>query len=142
MYVPPLKDSPPPDLFAAAVIYGSLAFTIYSLSAAHTNDFADQAELIQVASALLVAFGIGAIFGPILAAFMMGWFGANGLFGSSAVITAMLGLYALYRVKIRDAKATKDKSQFVPVPSTQYTSDELYGAALDEREQEKLADEP
>lgn len=128
---------PGPGLFASAVIYGSLAFTIYSLSAAHTNDFAHPEELIQTASALLVAFGVGAIFGPILAAFMMGWFGADGLFGSSAVITALLGFYTLYRVKVRDAKTAAEKSQFIPVPSTQFTSEEIYGAALDEREQER-----
>lgn len=124
-------------VFASAAIYGSLAFTLYSLSAAHTNDFADPEELIQVARALLVAYGIGAIFGPILSAFMMGRIGPNGLFGSSAVITAVLGFYAIYRVKVRDTKSFEDKAPFIPVPSTQYTSEEIYGAALDEREQEK-----
>jgi len=118
-------------LYVAGAVYGSLAFTIYSLSAAHTNDFADPEELLQVSGALLVSFGIGAIFGPMIGAFSMGQFGPNGLFGLIAIITALLGIYSLYRINVRDTKTTEEKSPFVPVPSTQYTSEEIYGAALD-----------
>ena len=119
-------------LYVAAAIYGSLVFTIYSLSAAHTNDFADPKELIQVAGALLVSFGIGAILGPMMGAFSMAQFGPDGLFGLIAIITALLGIYSLYRINVRETKTTEEKSPFIPVPSTQYTSDEIYGAALGE----------
>lgn len=124
-------------LYVAGAIYGSLVFTIYSLSAAHTNDFADPKELIQVAGALLVSFGIGAILGPMIGAFSMGRFGPDGLFGLSALITACLGIYSIYRINVRDTKSTEEKAPFVPIPSTQFNSEEIYRAALDKIGSEK-----
>ena len=124
-------------LYSAAAIYGSLAFTMYSLSAAHTNDFADPDQLIQVAGALLVSYGIGAILGPVIGAFSMGRFGPNGLFGLTAIITFVLGVYVLYRMQMRRSKTKDEKAPFIPVPSTQYTSDEIYGAARSEAGQER-----
>lgn len=129
--------APSMGLYVAGAVYGSLSFTVYSLSAAHTNDFADPEELIQVASALLVAYGIGAISGPVVSAFMMGQIGPNGLFGLSALIAAALGVYALHRSRTRSTKPAEDKAPFVPKPGTQYTSEQIYGAALDQREQKK-----
>jgi len=122
-------------LYAAGILYGSLSFTIYSLSAAHANDFAGSERLIQVAGGLLVTYGIGAILGPIIGSVVMGQIGPAGLFWFSASVTALLGLFSLWRMSKRAAKRRWEKRRFVPVPSTQYTSDELYQAAQDQQEQ-------
>ena len=58
----------PAFLYATGLVYGGVAFTIYALSAAHTNDFAPPGRLVQVASGLLFAYGVGASAGPIVAA--------------------------------------------------------------------------
>lgn len=123
-------------LYGAGVLYGSLSFTIYSLSAAHANDFAGSERLIQVAGSLLVVYGIGAILGPIIGAAAMGKFGPAGLFWISACATALLGLFSLWRMGKRAAKRRWEKIRFVPVPGSQFTSDELYRAARDQRERD------
>ena len=40
-------------LYTAAGVYGSVSFTVYSLAAAHINDFAERDQLVQIASGLL-----------------------------------------------------------------------------------------
>jgi hypothetical protein len=52
-------------LFVTAGIYGSISFTVYSVSAAHINDFADKDRLIQIASGTLITYGTGARVGPV-----------------------------------------------------------------------------
>ncbi len=126
-------------LYACGILYGSLSFTIYSLSAAHANDFAGSERLIQVAGGLLVTYGIGAILGPIAGAAAMGRIGPTGLFWFSAGVTALLGLFSLWRMSKRAAKKRWEKIRFIPIPGSQYTSDELYRAARDQRDRD-LAD--
>jgi len=113
-------------LYAAAAVYGAFAFTIYSLSAAHTNDFAPRDRLVQVASGLLIVYGVGATLGPMLAALIMGQLGPRGLFVWSGLVALTLGVYALYRMRQRAAR--EKRSPFVAVPASQFTSEELYAS--------------
>ncbi|MDX1607476.1 MAG: MFS transporter, partial [Candidatus Competibacterales bacterium] len=125
-----LVDGRMPALFAAAILFGSFCFTLYSLSASHTNDFAPEGQLVQVAGGLLIAFGIGASIGPLLAGAMMDGLGPRGLFIHIGLVTTGLGLFSLYRMTQRGVRS---KRRFVVKPSLQHSSDELYQAALAEQ---------
>ena len=125
-----------PTLYVAALVYGSVAFTMYSLNAAHINDFADATKLVQVASGLLIAYGLGASVGPILAATCMGRFGPEALFLYIAAITASLGGFALYRMHRRAAKRAEERAPFVAVPASQFTSEQLYTAVRDQMDRD------
>ena len=125
-------------LFAMGAFYGGFSFTVYSLSSAHTNDFADRDQLVQTASGLLIAYGLGASSGPILASTLMGQVGASGMFMYSAGVTGLLGLYALYRMQRRAAKAREEKAKFVVQPGAQYTSEELYTLYRMQRRADKV----
>ena len=113
-------------LYAMAVIYGGLSFTVYSLSAAHANDFADSDKLVQTAGGLLVAYGCGAFVGPLLAAAAMGRLGPSGMFAFSAVMSASLGVFALFRMRRRPAKRREERTRAVGLPGDELTSGELY----------------
>jgi len=127
---------PEPWLFVAAVAYGSLSFTVYSLSAAHTNDFADPSLRVQTASGLLFAFGLGAIAGPLVASAVMGQAGARMLFLYTAIVSATLGVFAVYRMRRRGVRRGAEKQPFVAVPGAQFTSKELYAAARDHQDRD------
>ena len=62
------------------VAYGGLSSTVYSMCAAHANDFAPSDKLAQTASGLLIAYGLGASAGPVLTSSLMEMFGASTLF--------------------------------------------------------------
>ena len=104
-------------LYVAAVVYGSVSFTVYSVAAAHINDFADRAQLVQVASGLLITYGIGASVGPTLASVFMSHLGPNALFLYSAVISGMLGLFALHRMSARASRRKDERTPFAVVPT-------------------------
>ncbi len=61
-------------LFVAAAVYGAFIYTIYPLSVSQVNDLAAPDRLVQVAAGLLIAYGIGASIGPIVAAQSMAIF--------------------------------------------------------------------
>ncbi len=117
-----------PALYAFAALYGGLSFTIYSLSAAHTNDFSDPARRVETASALLVAYGIGASLGPLTASVVMGQVGPQGLFMYSAVINALLVIFAVYRMRKRATKAKEERTGMINLPGGQFTAGKLYAS--------------
>ncbi len=118
-------------LYVAAVVYGGVSFTVYSLCAAHTNDFADPEARVQTASGLLVAYGIGAFFGPLAAGVLMGWVGPNGLFQFAITVFALLGSLALYRMHRRRARAA-GRAPAIALPGGQFTAGVLQSKLRDE----------
>ena len=48
------------------VLFGGLMFTIYPVSVARTHDLFNTKDVVQVSSALLLFYGIGATAGPVI----------------------------------------------------------------------------
>ncbi|MBC8268810.1 MAG: MFS transporter [Rhodospirillaceae bacterium] len=116
-------------LYAAAAFFGAFCYTVYPLCMAQINDMASPDKLVQVSAGLLFAYGAGASVGPIVAAQMMGKFGPEGMFMSSAALTGMLALFTAYRMLRRD-RHVKAKATFIPLGGTGVSSRQLYSAAL------------
>ena len=115
----------PAWIYLAGIVYGGLSFTVYSLCAAHANDFAPHEKLVQTASGLLTAYGLGAFIGPIVAAGFMSRIGPEGLFIMSALVSAFLGVFAVYRMRRRVAPGKGERSPVITLPG-QFTSGEMY----------------
>ena len=118
----------PSWIYLAGILYGGLSFTVYSLCAAHANDFAPPEKLVQTASGLLTAYGFGAFIGPIVAAFVMHFLGPRGLFIMSACVSAFLGAFAIFRMRRRVAPGKAERSPVITVPGGQFTSGEMYAS--------------
>jgi len=116
-------------MFLVAAAYGGFAFTIYPLSSAQVNDRADPDRLVQVAAGLLIAYGIGAIAGPIVASQIMGWVGPQGLFLFIAGVAFSLALFTVLRMIIRPRERAR-KAPFLPLGSLGISGKQLYVAAL------------
>jgi len=94
-------DADPTVLFLAAGLFGAAAMPIYAVAVAHTNDYANLDEFVQVSAGLLLLFAVGAIVGPLVSAALVGWFGAAGLFQFTFWAHALLVGFSLYRMTVR-----------------------------------------
>ena len=84
-------------MFAGAAV-GFLQFCLYPLGVAHANDNLEVELRVSVAGMLLVAFGIGAAIGPLVAGTLMERLGPQGLYLFGIGVTALL------TVLIRDGR--------------------------------------
>lgn len=117
-------------LFAMAAVYGGTVFTLYSISSAQANDLSEPDKLVMTAGALLIAFGIGAIAGPMIGGLAVRSLGPGALFGLNGFIALGVSLYAFRRsVALRGVRAL---GRFLPSPGTQYSSGLLYRRVRDQ----------
>ena len=79
-------------------MFGGLAFPLYSVCIAYTNDHLEPQQMIAASGALVLVSGLGAILGPVLFASIMDVFGNHALFWAIAIVHAVTGLFALYRM--------------------------------------------
>ena len=103
--------------FIAVGLYTSLCLPLFSLNLAHTNDFVPKSKFVAAGGGLQLIFGVGAISGPILCSIFMEWFGLNGLFVFLIIAHSIIGVFGLYRMKVRSTVENPD-STFTPVPAT------------------------
>jgi MFS family permease len=118
-------------ILGGAMLFGAFVFTLYSLAAATANDMVSAEQRVQVAGALLITYGAGAVSGPIIAGQFMTRLGPQGLFYYFALVSLMLASFAIVTRKRRAGSPDKRKP-FVAVPSTQATSNQLYLSAHEE----------
>lgn len=100
-------------LFAGVGFFGGLAMPLYSLCVAHMNDHLPATDFVEAGAALLVAYAIGAVLGPIAAGALLPRFGPASLFLFTAGGHALLVLYALYRMTRRAAVPAAAQASFV-----------------------------
>ncbi|RED52144.1 MFS transporter [Aestuariispira insulae] len=129
-------DQPFIILVLIITAYGGFAFVVYPISSSQVNDLADPDRLVQVASGLLIAYGIGASMGPILAAQAMARFGADGFLYFLTGIYCFLALFILVRMTQR-RRAVRPKAPFLPLGSMGTSSKQLYTAALSDSGQKE-----
>jgi MFS family permease len=122
---PFLSGIMPGLLFYLAPLVGAAIFTIYPLSLAHTSDHIDSANLTSATGGLILAYGLGAILGPAVAASVMDVVGPAGLFLYVGVLGAALALYTGVRMTRREAVPIEDRDPFQMVPRTSHVSSEL-----------------
>ena len=100
-------------LLAGGAIYGMFSMQVYGMSAAHANDYAQPHEFVAISGGLLLIYGIGSVIGPSVAPFVMSQIGPSGLFAYTATVHAVLAIYAVYRIAVRDAP--KETSDYVTI---------------------------
>ena len=98
-------------------LFAFCSLPMFSLILAHTNDYITKDKFVAAGAGLQFAFGLGAISGPFLCSLFMGAAGANGFFIFLIIFHSLIGIFGIYRMKIRPTKDNPD-SQFFPVPQT------------------------
>ena len=119
-------------------IFGGFCFALYPLSVSHSCDLVDPKDLVAASGGILLFFGIGAIMGPILAAYPMQYMGNQGFFYFSAAISLLLCLFTFTRIIKKTPTAKEDKLPFSSVPSSTPMASELDPRAESSEEKEKV----
>jgi len=94
--------------------YGSFAFSIYSLAAAHTIDHLHRSHVLEATSSLQLMWATGAIIGPIIAGALMQWLGPESLMFFIACTALAPALFARYRMSVSEPLTLEQQGNFVP----------------------------
>lgn len=113
-----LDAAPLWQLYLLCALWGSFALSVYAISIAHACDLAAPAQLVSATGGLLLLWAIGSIVGPPLATLSMEIAGPAGLFFYAAVLAAVLGAFALWRMTRRQAVPAPEREPFVNLPDT------------------------
>lgn len=98
--------------FGLVFLFGAFAMPLYSLCAAHANDYAEKSEYVLVNASLMLFYSVGAIVGPILAAYFMQRLGPHSLFGFTASIYLMFIVFILLRMRVRAPVPADQRSRY------------------------------
>ena len=83
---------------AAAALTGGFVFPMYAISVAHVNDSIAPETRVAAAAGLVLLFGVGSFFGPLLCGWAMTVMGPSGYFALLSVTMAVgTGVAARYR---------------------------------------------
>ena len=112
-----LGQFPGPALFGVILLYGGVSLPIYSLCLAHANDYLERDQMVGASAALVLAGGVGSVFGPITAAGAMQALGPSGFAWFLAVTHAGIAVFAVYRMTRRPARPPEAQGPYSPAPS-------------------------
>ncbi|MEM8538405.1 MAG: MFS transporter [Pseudomonadota bacterium] len=109
----------PRGIMLGAFFFGFTAFPIYSVAAAHANDFATSEQRVELSAALMFFFALGAIAAPALASQLIDAFGPQAMFGMIAVAHGVLILFSFGRMLARPTLTIR--TRYVWTPRTSFT---------------------
>lgn len=101
-------------LLIAGGLFGATSLTIYSVSAAHANDYCPEDFVVELNAALIFFFSAGAITAPLISAQLMETFGSAGLFWFIATAHLVLIVFTLYRMTRRAGGAPATPYRYLP----------------------------
>ena len=103
--------------YLCVVLFSFCSLPMFAIIFAHTNDFIPKEKFVAAGAGLQFAFGVGAISGPFLCSLLMDLVGANGYFIFLIFFHALIGFFAIHRMRVRDVKENPD-SQFTAMPQS------------------------
>ena len=101
------------NLYIAFGLFGGFSLPMYALCIAHTNDHLDPSQMVAASGGLILAGGIGSIFGPVGVALAMD-VSADWFFASMAIVHAGIGLFVISRMFSREATPLEEQGHHAP----------------------------
>ena len=101
-------------LFVAVGVFGGLAFPLYSVCIAYTNDRLDPSQMTAASGGLVLVGGIGAVVGPFAVAAVMDLLGNDAFFWALGAVHLLAGVFALYRMTRRPATPLAEQGVTAP----------------------------
>jgi len=106
-------------VFASALVFGATSFPIYSISAAHAHDWANDDMRVELSAALMFFFAVGAIGAPFITSGLIAAYGPTALFAFIAVAHVALVIFGLWRMRRRAPSTTRNPYVWIPRTSFQ-----------------------
>lgn len=101
-------------VFVMAALFGIMTFPIFSVSAAHANDFAKPENIVEVNASLMFIYAVGAILSPVVATALITGFGPSALFLFISAAHVFLVVFGLARMGARPTRGTRTRYKYVP----------------------------
>jgi MFS family permease len=120
-------------LIALSAAWGAVAFPLYSVAVAHSNDYAEAGEYVMVSGGLLLMYGIGAIVGPFLAAAAMTLLSNSVLYAYTAIMHLLLFGYVLLRLQRRESAPMEQHVPFAEALTSVQTASQVFEEEQEER---------
>ena len=105
-------------LFVIAFLTGGMTMPLYALLLAYANDALSREDMPAASGGLALAFGCGAIFGPLAAGFVMQIFGSYMFWIILAATFLMIAIFALYRMTQSDVRSPDETDSYLSVVPT------------------------
>ncbi|MGY3437163.1 MULTISPECIES: MFS transporter [unclassified Marinovum] len=102
----------------AAFMVGGMSNPLYSLLLAYTNDYLEPEDMAAASGGMLFINGVGAIAGPLITGWAIGFFGPPGYFFYIGFLMFLLAGYAAYRATVRPAIEVDETTSYAPVGPT------------------------
>ncbi|WP_424941959.1 MFS transporter [Aliiroseovarius crassostreae] len=115
--------------FLTAGLFGLTTFPIFSVSAAHANDFATSEERVELSAALMFFYAVGAIAAPYVSSSLIAAFGPPALFAFVAL--GHLGLIGFGLTRMRARPTVAHKTPYTYTPRTSFSMGRLFGRLRD-----------
>lgn len=110
-------------LLIASAIFGITTYPIYSIAAAHANDFVDKNHTVELSASLLCYFALGAIISPLIVSLLVAELGSQAMFVFIGMVHVVLCLYGLIRMTKRPSII---KRSYRYMPRTTFTFGRLF----------------
>ena len=117
MYLPGDLATSKTWFYIFLILFSFCSLPMFAIIFAHTNDFIPKEKFVAAGAGLQFAFGLGAISGPFICSIFMNVIGPNGYFIFLIIFHSIIGIFAIYRMKVRVTEENPD-SQFTPLPQT------------------------
>ena len=114
-----------------AALFGFTTFPIFSVSAAHANDFASSEQRVELSAALMFWYALGAIASPYVSSTLITHYGPGALFAFVAVGHAGLIVFGLTRMRARPT--VEERTPYLYSPRTSFTVGRLMGRFRDRK---------
>ena len=105
-------------VYVFALLFGATTMPIFSVSAAHANDFVTPAEQVELNASLMLFFALGAVVSPLIASSLMQAFGPAALFAFISVAHIGLVVFGFWRMSIRPTVEERTGYTYTPRTST------------------------
>jgi len=112
-------------LLLLSFLYGGVSFSLYGISVAHVNDHLAPENMLEASKGLLLIYGTGATFGPLIAGLVMTETNPANLYLFSMTVLISVVLFGLYRYLRRKPVPVEEQVQFTPMIRTSQVALEL-----------------
>ena len=99
-------------------LFSFFALPLFSVAAAHANDFSDKEFFVDLAASLIFVYGVSAILCTVIVSGLFEIFGSGVLFIYIGIVHLVLCVFGAYRMTIRPT--IDDKKPYLAFPRTSF----------------------
>jgi MFS family permease len=118
MYLPDGLASSKFWFYIFVILFAVVSLPMFAIILAYTNDYIPKEKFVVAGAGLQTAFGLGAMSGPFLCSMLMSLVGPNGFWMFLIFFHTVIGLFGVYRMRVRKRVEENPDSSFTPMPES------------------------